>query len=258
MKYLSRFVMLWSVILGLSFTFLATATPVAAGCANEITLTSVTAYRNHISITFNITKGGVIPVDFTVSDGGTLVGSATFNTAGTGSFTIEFDLDSSAVKEFDTLDVSADPNLGCIQRAKVTASGMYGLSKTTPECADGRINYDDCDKIAMYPVKDETGFGLEVWIVDKKVIPEFALYISAEDLKARPDKPDAVLTVASSKNGLVTLYKHPNGDYQVNYGPDFEGKVFTFRFSGIPAVSYPEVTTFMIGVLQPRYTPEIG
>jgi len=58
--------------------------------------------------------------------------------------------------------------------------------------------------------------------------------------------------------GLVTLYNHPNGDYQVNYGSDFEGKVFTFRFNGIPASKYPEVTTFMAGTLRPNLIPEIG
>jgi len=56
----------------------------------------------------------------------------------------------------------------------------------------------------------------------------------------------------------VVLYKHPNGDYQVNYGPDFEGKVFTFRFNGLPPLTYPEVTTFIVGSLQPPFAPEIG
>lgn len=257
MKFMPRFVVLCCSLLAFGMTFFGATAPVAAGCTNEILLNSATAFRDHISITFTINKAGVSPVLFTVTDNKTQVGSTTFSSASLGTFTVDFDLDASIVQELDSLDVEADPSLGCEQFATVTASGFFG-STNAPQCPDGRINYNHCDKIAIYPVKDEGSFAIEVWIVDHKVLPEFALFVSSADLKALDQKPEKIVTIATSSNGLVTLYKHPNGDYQVNYGPDFEGKVFTFRFSGLPAATYPEVTTFMVGALLPRYTPEIG
>ncbi len=258
MKLIVRFLPLASAALAFGFTMFGSAQPVLAGCGNELVLTGVTAYRDHIVISFNQNNVNASPIQFDVRDSGTLVGSTTFSSGATGSFTVEFDLDSSVVQELDTLNIQATPDLGCNQFAVATATGFFHGGKATPQCADGRINYNNCDKIAIYPVKDEGSFGIEVLIVDKKVVPEFAIFISAADLNALPSKPNKVITVATSKNGLVVLYKHPNGDYQVNYGPDFEGKVFTFRFNGLPASSYPEVTTFMAGVLLPRLTPEIG
>ena len=258
MKFTSRFIVLCCGLLAFGITFFGAKSPVSAGCVNELLLNNITAYRDHISISFTINNATVSPILFTVTDNGTQVGSTTFSSATTGTFTVEFDLDSSVVQELDSLDIAAIPSRFCDQKATVTASGFFGGSSDVPQCPDGRINYNHCDKIAIYPVKDEGSFAIEVWIVDHKVLPEFALFVSSADLKALDQKPEKIITVATSSNGLVTLYKHPDGDYQVNYGPDFEGKVFTFRFSGVPAAKYPEVTTFMVGALLPRYTPEIG
>lgn len=258
MKFMVRFTAFCACVLAFGVAFFSSAQPVLAGCEAQFTIDSVTAYRDHIIINFTYSNVGSSPIQFAVTDGGIPVGSGIFSSATPGSFTIEFDLNSAIVQELDSLDVVGNPNVGCNISAKVTATGFFYGVKRLPQCGDGRINYDNCDKIAIFPIKDEGSFGIEVLIVDKKLVPEFAIFVSAADLKALPANPDNLITVATSKNGLVTLYKHPNGDYQVNYGPDYEGKVFTFRFNGVPALAYPEVTTFMLGALLPRFTPEIG
>jgi hypothetical protein len=263
MKLIVRFTLLTCSVAAFCLAFLGTSGTVSAGCGGELALGKITAYRNHIFIDFDMNFSYASPVEFTVTDGAATVGSFTFTSATPGSFSIDFPLDSSVVMELDGLLVDANPDRGCRESAVVTATGMFGTGASStinirPQCPDGRLNYNNCDKIAIYPVKDEGKFGLEIWILDKKIVPEFALFISAADLAALPDSPTRVLTVATSQDGLVTLYKHPNGDYQVNYGPDFEGKVFTFRFSGLPPASYPEVTTFMLGALLPRLLPTIS
>jgi hypothetical protein len=263
MKLAARLIGLMSMIIAFGITMFGTVTPVAAGCNNELTIDSVNAYRDHIIIHFTVNKLVAYPIEFTVSDQAAIVGSTTFSNVTTGSFTVELDLASTVVHELDKLDVEGSPDIGCNQFASAVATGFYysngvPTQRFTPQCPDGRINYNNCDKIAIYPTADEGSFGIQVYVVDHKTVPSFGLFVSAADLNALPANPDKVITIAQSKDGLVILYKHPNGDYQVNYGPDFEGKVFTFRFNSLPAVQYPEVTTFMIGALMPRLMPEIG
>ena len=261
MKSILRFVLFCAVAAVVGFAILGTAQPVQAGCVAQFDINSVTAYRDYIFINFTYDTAGSSPITFTVFDGTTFVGSTTFSSAIPGTYTAEFSLDSSYVQELDALDIDGKPSLGCRTSAIAMATGIYGSKAKQgihPQCPDGRINYNNCDKIAIYPTVDEDSFGLQVYVVDKKAIPEFVLFVSAADLNALPAHPDEVLVIATSKNGLVTLYKHPNGDYQVNYGPDFEGKFFTFRFNGIPASKYPEVTTFMAAALRPNRIPEIG
>ena len=262
MKLLMRFIGLCVCAVIFGFTFFVSARPVFAGCITQFAIDSVTAYRDHIIIDFTYSTAGSSPIPFNVSDNGTSVGSGTFSSPTPGSFTIEFDLDSSVVQELDSLKVDASPHFSCtVFSAVAMATGFFyttgGTQHIRPQCADGRINNNNCDKIAIFPVKDEDSFGIQVYIVDHKTVPEFVLFVSATDLNALPANPDKVITIATSKNGLVVLYKHPNGDYQVNYGPDFEGKVFSFRFKGLPATTY-EASTFMIGALLSRFTPEIG
>jgi hypothetical protein len=262
MKLIGRFLALSSALLALGIALFGTTQPVLAGCNAQFDIDSVTAYRDHITINFTYDTAASSPINFTVSDGKTQVGSGTFSSPVPGSFSLEFDLNASVVQELDSLDIEGTPSLGCPTSAIAAATGLFytagGAPRIRPECPDGRINYNNCDKIAIYPVKDEDSFGIQVYVVDHKAVPEFVLFVSAADLDVLPANPDKVIVIAQSTNGLVVLYKHPNGDYQINYGPDFEGKVFTFRFSGLPATSYPEVTTFMVGALSPRLTVEIG
>jgi hypothetical protein len=132
---------------------------------------------------------------------------------------------------------------------QVIASSAPGPGEATPQCPDGRINFNHCDKVAIYATQDGDAYGVGVYVVDGVTVPVFALFVSAEALAALPPNPESVIQIAQSDDGKVTLYKHTNGDYQVNYGPDFEGKVFTFRWSGLPATGYPEFSTFTVTAL---------
>ncbi len=264
MKLVQRLSLFCATIVALGCVFLGAAQPVLAGCVVQFDIDNITAYRDYIIIDFTYDNAASSPIEFTVSDGATQVGSGTFTSAVPGTFSIEFDLSAGVVQELDMLDIIGNPDLGCNAMAVATATGVYYLpsglpaARILPQCPDGRINYNHCDKIAIFPIKDEGSFGINILVVDKKIVPEFAIFVPAADLAALPENPQTILTIATSQDGLVILYKHSNGDYQVNYGPDFEGKVFTFRFNGLPAAKYPEVTTFMVGALLPRFVPELS
>jgi hypothetical protein len=216
MKLFMRFLMFCVSISAFGFAFLGSTQTVLAGCAAQFDIDSVTAYRDHIIIDFTYAVAASSPIQFDVVDGNTPVGSGTFSSPTPGSFSFEFDLNSSIVQELDSLDIDGIPSLGCKTSAIATATGFfYGVSGANtvgrPECPDGRINYNNCDKIAIYPVNDEGSFGIQVYVVDHKIVPQFVLFVSAADLAVLPANPDKAITIATSKNGLVVLYKHPNG-----------------------------------------------
>ena len=123
MRLIARFLILSSAIITLGYTFFAAATPVAAGCAPGFNFGSITAYRDHIIIPITVTSAAANPIQFTVRDGVTVVGSTTFNSVTTGSFTVEFDLNAVVVQELDALKVDSVSNGACTQTSPATAIG---------------------------------------------------------------------------------------------------------------------------------------
>jgi hypothetical protein len=162
-------------------------------------------------------------------------GALSYTIPSTGAYTV-----SAVTMPFSGLTWSATCALGGGGSSKTGT-----LSARVVICADGRINYMDCEPIAIYPKHREDGYGLEVWIVDTSPVGRFGFYVSPAQLAALPDKPEQAIRIAESKDGFAALYKLSSGEYQVNAGPDFEGKVFVFRFSGLPPAAYPNVSTFM-------------
>jgi hypothetical protein len=116
-----------------------------------------------------------------------------------------------------------------------------------PRCPDGRLNYYDCEPLAIYPVQDEGRYGVEVWIVkaEDKGAGRFGFFVSAADLDALPENPDVPLLVAESEDGYARLYKLPSSELQFIVGPDFEGKTFVYRFADFPD-GYPVVSTYTL------------
>jgi hypothetical protein len=122
-----------------------------------------------------------------------------------------------------------------------------GEGSAAPLCPDGRINEFDCEPVAIYPVRDEDRYGIEVWIIEaeEKGIGRFGFFVSSADLDALPDNPEAPILVAESKDGFAKLYKLPTGELQVNAGPDYEGKMFVFTLEDFPN-TYPTVNTYKL------------
>jgi len=100
------------------------------------------------------------------------------------------------------------------------------------QCDDGRLNILTCEPVAIYPTVDEEGVGLQLWVYRRGA--DFATpsyFASPQDLaEAQAAIGDAPLEIGSTPDGFATLYLLPSGEYQVNAGPDEEGKVFVFRF----------------------------
>lgn len=138
-----------------------------------------------------------------------------------------FNLENIPPTNFDW-SITCNPSVG--------ADGKTGLEF---HCPDGRLNYNHCDKIAIYPIPEGDAYGLQIYVVDLDGVGKLALTISAADLAAAVDH------IATSADGKVIAYRLASGEYQVNYGPDAEGKVFVFTFDGLPPSTYPTVQTYM-------------
>jgi len=95
--------------------------------------------------------------------------------------------------------------------------------------------------------KDET-CSIDIWSVEADGQGKRALKFTAADLAKLPDEEEIenYITVKSTKNDFITLYKLSTGQYQINVGPDKEGKVYTIDFAGCPASDVTE-STFLVG-----------
>lgn len=128
-------------------------------------------------------------------------------------------------------------------RAIVPACGEDAELLEKSACADGRINFIACEPVAIYPVQDDDGWAMNVWIVERgDPIGRPGFFVSAEELAGLPANPDAPILVAESEDGFTQLYWLPSNEYQVNAGPDYEGKVFAFCFKSFPG-QLPTLTT---------------
>ena len=246
-----RAALLFLAVLLMGLALLQPGLRIAAGeCTFALTVTNLTITTTQAKVTYDITGSGTFNVNFTATDQSSgftaTVGSGTDSgvSAATGRV-FSFVLNSSLVADGETIRIALDTPCSKTS-ADGTATNVSGEAAAPPgACDDGRINYLHCDKIAMYAVKDEGGFALDVLIVDHLVVPRGAIFVSAADLKALPAKPDTNTLIAVSPDGLVVFYKLRSGEYQVNYGPDEDNKVFSFRWKGLPAAAYPKVGVYV-------------
>lgn len=89
----------------------------------------------------------------------------------------------------------------------------------------------------LYTDPDEEGnCTIAVWVVEGGQGKE-ALLVTAEEIAELPpvEEIENYMLVGDALNGYVSLYKLQNGQYQVNVGPDGEGKVYTTNWTGCPA-----------------------
>jgi hypothetical protein len=204
---------------------------------------------NGVAFTVTNTSGGILSsIDVSIWDGAKTVFSQTVTLANgaSQSFNVSFP---TTEPSGTTLTIRAQDS-AIYDQVQYNCFGLVTFSGTNAVppsrlCDDGRINYNNCDKVAIYPMADEDSYGLEVWIVDNVDFPSFGFFVSAADLDKLPDKPARNIRIAASKDGRTVLYKLTTGEYQVNYGPDEEGKVFVYTFNGLPPTDYPTVSTFM-------------
>lgn len=169
------------------------------------------------------------------------------NDGDTWTLTIDGNRVNSGIAESDTFTVtgSLTPqenhtftfSLMVNRQTRVFFANTNGCAENVPRivCDDGRIN-EECDIVAIYLIEDSDGIHMQVWYVlpnDGKN-GQFAFMLYANELDALPDNPDEPILVASSTDSFVRLYWMPDNTYQINAGPDGEGKTRVFVFDTFP------------------------
>ncbi len=101
---------------------------------------------------------------------------------------------------------------------------------------------------ALYtPTENDETCSIDIWSVEADGQGKRAIKLKAADLAKLPDVEDIenYVTVESAKNDFITLYKLDSGQFQINVGPDREGKVYVINFTGCPASDVTE-STFVV------------
>ena len=101
----------------------------------------------------------------------------------------------------------------------------------------------------LYTDPDDDGeCFIDIWIIEEGQGVQ-ALTVSAEDLAELPEAEDieeGYVLIDDAYNGYLTLYKLQTGEFQLNVGPDVEGKVHFITWTGCPAEETYE-STFVLG-----------
>jgi hypothetical protein len=104
---------------------------------------------------------------------------------------------------------------------------------------DGRFDMGDDMPIVLFPRLDRNNKPyLEVWTVvgseGNRSLVRRTDRIDNDTISTMPDDGQPNVALQTIGNGLATLYRLSDGTYQLNFVPDFEGKVKVVMFNGVP------------------------
>lgn len=98
---------------------------------------------------------------------------------------------------------------------------------------DGRLNWfrGFGDRIIFYTVSYSNGhISLHIYNVHGEDQGQFLLQVTPDMIHDNPPGPEHILITETQDvhNVRVAVYRLSTGQLQINYGPDFEGKVFVY------------------------------
>lgn len=99
-------------------------------------------------------------------------------------------------------------------------------------------------RYGVYILQSGESCAIRVLDIDDNGKSSRAIDLTARELAALPEKPEENILVDEYYE--IAFYKLTTGEFQVNSGPDAEGKVFVLNFTGCPATNVYE-STFITG-----------
>jgi hypothetical protein len=87
----------------------------------------------------------------------------------------------------------------------------------SPAFSDGRMNsFDVAAPVAVYVVGYDEGNGLDFWTpTGFEGAGELSLRVTGDDIAKVDANPESATLIASAENGTVSLYRLPDGSFQV-------------------------------------------
>lgn len=111
-------------------------------------------------------------------------------------------------------------------------TGVFFLERLYGD--DGRLFAGEDLPVVIYPKLDGSGNPfLDFYTVDANGRGRRSLRVLGETLAKLPAQPERNIRIASTPDGLATLYRLTTGEFQVNYLPTDEGKVPVVIFDAI-------------------------
>lgn len=234
------------IVVLMTVFFLLLAVPFAeagCGCPDEVDNVSVLLDCSRLSLSWSHGVGigsAVLVVDFSTLQ---ILGDGIFNSA-SGSISVNFDPPLADNTTVSILIIVIDGN----GDAYFWDQDFNCTPQFIPMCDDGRLTRTLCEPLAIYPVVSDDGTGIIIYrVVRGSDIGEFMLNIPAEVFDNLPESVDENCTIDSSEDGEVVVYLLSSGEYQVNVGPDEEGKHFVYIFNTLDAAP-TRVETFISGL----------
>jgi hypothetical protein len=126
------------------------------------------------------------------------------------------------------------PLLGLAVFSALPSGSAYAcLPCNCPE--DKRINCQGSEGYGVYTrVARDGSCSISVYLIDGAGRGLRAIRLTASEIEDLPTQPEEN-TLIENYRDLVQFYVLTTGEYQVNYGPDKERKVFTVIWTGCPA-----------------------
>ncbi|MBZ0280202.1 MAG: hypothetical protein K8L97_05645 [Anaerolineae bacterium] len=97
-----------------------------------------------------------------------------------------------------------------------------------PAFQDGRENNDPGAEAVVYT---PDGGGIQVYEINNSSDGTLTVYVPTENVEQAP-VPDTNTEVTANADGNIVLYRLETGEWQVNVGPDAEGKTTVYILSG--------------------------
>jgi len=120
----------------------------------------------------------------------------------------------------------------CVSPGETSLGGANSSAFFNPQ--DGRIHPDAAAPFAAYC----TEWGLHVYGVNADGQGWLAFTVDTETMNAETPAQNTVIAEAEN----IRLYQLTSGDFQINAGPDAEGKVYVLAWNGCP-VEYSSAGT---------------
>jgi hypothetical protein len=212
-------------------------------------ITSVSAGCGGVTVNFTVTTSSAGTFNLVVHDNtNAVVGTGGGGTSGAGTFYFSrYIFISPTLIDATPITVSLSvnaPNSGSDSAGPTPCTGGItppspGSPATSSESQaspnvlnmnDERINPAKGDITAVIYLMAEG--GIQVYAVDSNGSGLLVISVTDSELASYPDNPDSNTRIANSDDGKITLYKLTSGEYQVNAGPDAEGKVISVIFTG--------------------------
>lgn len=101
---------------------------------------------------------------------------------------------------------------------------------------DGRVNWKKGDlEAVIFEATDAQGrAALHIYCVNAEGFGYLGMTINQEDIEGLPTQPESNITIKTSDLCNLGFYLLTTGQFQINIGPNEEGKVYVTIFNGLP------------------------